>query len=47
VFNRYGTTAVMVGHNVRNLLQAITSDVYLVKTEVASTPENEKRMNAL
>ncbi len=32
-----GETAGMVGHDIRNPLQAITGDVYLVKTELAST----------
>ncbi len=36
-----GETAGMVGHDIRNPLQAITGDVYLVKTELASTPESE------
>ena len=31
-----GETAGMVGHDIRNPLQAITSDVYLAKTELAS-----------
>jgi two-component system, chemotaxis family, CheB/CheR fusion protein len=42
-----GTTAGMVGHDIRNPLQAITSDVYLVKTELASTPESEEKKNAI
>jgi two-component system CheB/CheR fusion protein len=42
-----GATAGMVGHDIRNPLQAITSDVYLVKTELASTPESEEKKNAL
>jgi hypothetical protein len=37
----------MVGHDIRNRLQAITGDVYLVKTELASTPESEEKKNAL
>jgi PAS domain S-box-containing protein len=36
-----GATAGMVGHDIRNPLQAITSDVYLAKTELASIPESE------
>ena len=32
-----GETAGMVGHDIRNPLQAITGDVYLAKTELAST----------
>ena len=30
-----GATAGMVGHDIRNPLQAITSDVYLAKTDLA------------
>ena len=37
----------MVGHDIRNPLQAITSDVYLAKTELASTPESEEKKNAI
>ncbi len=42
-----GATAGMVGHDIRNPLQAIISDVYLAKTELASTPESEEKKNAL
>ena len=42
-----GATAGMVGHDIRNPLQAITGDVYLAKTELASTPESEEKKNAL
>ena len=42
-----GATAGMVGHDIRNPLQAITSDVYLAKTELASTPESDEKKNAL
>ncbi len=42
-----GATAGMVGHDIRNPLQAITCDVYLVKTELASTPESEEKTSAL
>jgi PAS domain S-box-containing protein len=42
-----GATAGMVGHDIRNPLQAITSDVYLAKNELASLPENEEKKNAL
>jgi PAS domain S-box-containing protein len=42
-----GATAGMVGHDIRNPLQAITGDVYLIKTELASIPEGEERKNAL
>ncbi len=42
-----GTTAGMVGHDIRNPLQAITSDVYLAKAELALTPESEEKKNTL
>ena len=42
-----GATAGMVGHDIRNPLQAIVGDVYLAKTELASTPESEEKKNAL
>jgi PAS domain S-box-containing protein len=42
-----GATAGMVGHDIRNPLQAITGDLFLAKTELASLPENEQKMNAL
>ncbi len=38
-----GATAGMVGHDIRNPLQAITSDVYLLKSELDSIPEGEER----
>ena len=38
-----GATAGMVGHDIRNPLQAITSDVYLAKTDLASMPEGEAK----
>jgi PAS domain S-box-containing protein len=34
-----GATAGMVGHDIRNPLQAITSDVFLVKSDLESVPE--------
>jgi signal transduction histidine kinase len=34
-----GETAGMVGHDIRNPLQAIVSDLYLIKTEVDQIPE--------
>ncbi|HLN46141.1 MAG TPA: ATP-binding protein [Candidatus Sulfotelmatobacter sp.] len=34
-----GQTAGMVGHDIRNPLQAITGDLYLVKEELKETPE--------
>ena len=37
----------MVGHDIRNPLRAITSDVFLAKTELASTPESDEKKNAL
>ncbi|HUJ84480.1 MAG TPA: ATP-binding protein [Candidatus Acidoferrales bacterium] len=42
-----GATAGMVGHDIRNPLQAITGDIYLVKTELESIPESEEKKNAL
>ncbi len=42
-----GETAGMVGHDIRNPLQAITGDVYLAKTELASTSESTEKKNAL
>ena len=42
-----GATAGMVGHDIRNPLQAITSDVYLAKTELALTLESDEKKNAL
>ncbi len=42
-----GATAGMVGHDIRNPLQAITSDVYLMKTELADLPESEEKKNSV
>jgi PAS domain S-box-containing protein len=42
-----GTTAGMVGHDIRNPLQAITGDIYLAKAELASTIESEEKANVL
>jgi PAS domain S-box-containing protein len=42
-----GATAGMVGHDIRNPLQAITGDVYLAKTDLASTADTEEKKNAL
>ena len=42
-----GATAGMVGHDIRNPLQAITGDVYLAKIELASTADTEEKKNAL
>ena len=33
----------MVGHDIRNPLQAITGDVYLAKLDLASIPESEEK----
>lgn len=40
-----GATAGMVGHDIRNPLKAITGDIYLAKTDLASTPESEEKRN--
>ena len=40
-----GATAGMVGHDIRNPLQAITSDVYLLKTELVAMPKSENKKN--
>jgi len=40
-----GATAGMVGHDIRNPLQAITGDLYLAKTGLASTAESEEKNN--
>jgi PAS domain S-box-containing protein len=40
-----GATAGMVGHDIRNPLQAITGDLYLAKTELAALPETEQKTN--
>ncbi len=42
-----GATAGMVGHDIRNPLQAITGDVYLAKTELATIPEGEEKKNII
>jgi two-component system cell cycle sensor histidine kinase/response regulator CckA len=42
-----GATAGMVGHDIRNPLQAITSDLYLAKTDLSSFPESEEKNNTL
>jgi PAS domain S-box-containing protein len=42
-----GATAGMVGHDIRNPLQAITGDLYLAKTELAEIPESQEKNNAL
>ena len=38
-----GATAGMVGHDIRNPLQAITGDVYLARSDVDSLPESEEK----
>lgn len=38
-----GKTAGMVGHDIRNPLQAIISDIYLVKSEMGSLPESAEK----
>jgi PAS domain S-box-containing protein len=38
-----GATAGIVGHDIRNPLQAITGDLYLVKTDLSSIPESEEK----
>jgi PAS domain S-box-containing protein len=39
-----GATAGMVGHDIRNPLQAITGDVYLAKAELAAIPESAEKI---
>ena len=38
-----GATAGMVGHDIRNPLQAIAGDLYLIDNDVASLPEGETK----
>ena len=38
-----GATAGMVGHDIRNPLQAITGDIYLAKTELEGLPDSEEK----
>jgi PAS domain S-box-containing protein len=40
-----GQTAAMVGHDIRNPLQSIESDVYLVKSDLHIVPEGEEKEN--
>ena len=42
-----GATAGMVGHDIRNPLQAITCDLYLVKNELEELADNEQKKNAM
>ena len=38
-----GATAGMVGHDIRNPLQAISGDVYLIKSDLSAIPEGEEK----
>ena len=40
-----GATAGMVGHDIRNPLQAITGDIFIAKSELATTPESQEKNN--
>ena len=40
-----GETAAMVGHDIRNPLQAIISDLYLLNEELSDMPEGKKKTN--
>jgi phosphoglycerate-specific signal transduction histidine kinase len=42
-----GATAGMVGHDIRNPLQAIISDIFLAKSELADLPDGEQKKYAL
>lgn len=42
-----GATAGMVGHDIRNPLQAITGDLFLAKSDIEDLPDNEQKQNAL
>ena len=42
-----GATAGMVGHDIRNPLQAITGDLYLMKTEVDDLPDSEGKKSII
>lgn len=44
-FVAIGETAGMVGHDIRNPLQAITGDVFLAKTEIAAISEGKEKKN--
>ncbi len=41
-----GATAGMVGHDIRNPLQAIAGDVYLLKEELKAMPDREEKSSA-
>ena len=40
-----GATAGMVGHDIRNPLQAITSDLYLIRSDIDSAPKGIEKEN--
>jgi signal transduction histidine kinase len=42
-----GQTAGMVGHDIRNPLQAIIGEVYLANSEITSLPDSEEKTNLL
>ena len=42
-----GQTAGMVGHDIRNPLQAITSDMYLIAEEAKAMPEGESKQSVM
>ena len=42
-----GATAGMVGHDIRNPLQAITGDVFLAKSDLASMPDCEGKQDVI
>ncbi len=42
-----GETAGMVGHDIRNPLQTITGELYLVKCELTSLPDGETKRNLM
>ncbi len=42
-----GATAGIVGHDIRNPLQAIIGDLYLAKEELVSLPESDEKNNTL
>ena len=44
-FVAIGQTAGMVGHDIRNPLQGILSDVYLIKEDLALTPDSSEKKN--
>lgn len=42
-----GATAGMVGHDIRNPLQAIIGDLFLAKSELSNLPDNDQKQNTL